>query len=85
MKTWGCPVQFKDIGLARNKTTLDRPLNAKRDEVTINGYFVGHEGMAIRIYQRNLHRIIKKAVQHIEFHEGAYTHPVAVFPAKQSA
>ena len=28
-------------------------LNAKRDEVTINGYFVGHEGMAIRIYQRS--------------------------------
>ena len=49
MKTWGCPVQFKDIGLARNKTKLDRPLNAKRDEVTINGYFVGHEGMTIRI------------------------------------
>ena len=76
IRTFGCPTQFKDVGLERDSYDDEGKLkNPKRDEVTINGFFAGKEGMATRIYQKSLHRLIKIPIQNAEFHEAEFTQP----------
>ena len=76
IRTFGCPTQFKDVGLERDSFDDEGKLrNPKRDEVTINGFFAGKEGMATRIYQKSLHRLIKIPIQNAEFHEAEFTQP----------
>jgi hypothetical protein len=75
------PTQIKDVGLERGSYDEEGKLrNPKRDEVTINGFFAGKEGMATsrrptRIYQKSLHRLIKIPIQNAEFHEAEFTQP----------
>ncbi len=64
------------IGLERDSYDDEGKLrNPKRDEVTINGFFAGKEGMATRIYQKSLHRLIKIPIQNAEFHGTEFTQP----------
>ena len=68
--------QFKDVGLERDSYNDEgKSVNPKRVEVTINGSFVGKEGMATRVYQKSLNRTIKIPYQNAEYHEAEFTQP----------
>lgn len=49
--TWGAPMQFRDVGLVRENNVQN--FNPKRSQLTIDGYFVGKESVALRIYQKS--------------------------------
>ena len=70
MKVFGAPVQFRDDGLIRPDGN-----DSKHDAITIDGWFVGYEGISVRVYQRSLNRVIKVARQKIEFLEADYVQP----------
>jgi len=67
IKVYGCPVEYGVPKLLRIKA------GGRWRELTRSGYFVGHAGILVLVYDPDLHQIVQVSRQKCFFLEGAYT------------